>query len=357
MGLPNINISFSTAAATAIERSQKGIVAIILKDANGTGAHALTKAVQIKTEMSTLGIDNQKYVERAFLGYVNPPRKVIVYILPSTAEDLSEALEYFESTRFDYLVGPADCSLEEAAAIASWIKSKREDGLTPKAVLPNVNADTEGIINFTTSGIIVDGTAYTTAQYCSRIAGLLAGTPMTISSTYAPLSEVTAVDRLSKEDIDAAIDAGKFVIFHDGEKVKVGRGVNSLLTTTESKGAAFKKIKIVEAVDMIRTDIKKTAEDSYIGKYVNNYDNKCLLISAIKGYLNGLENAGILEAGTSITGIDMAAQEQYLQSIGTDTEKMSEQEIRIAATADQVFLRAKITILDAIEDIDLNITI
>jgi hypothetical protein len=33
MGLPNINIEFKTAAATAIERSQKGVVGIILLDA------------------------------------------------------------------------------------------------------------------------------------------------------------------------------------------------------------------------------------------------------------------------------------------------------------------------------------
>ncbi len=357
MGLPNINISFSTAAATAIERSQKGIVAIILKDANGSGAYTLTKAIQIKTLLGTLGTNNQKYVERAFWGYVNPPKKVIVYVLADTETDLSKALQYFENAQFDYLVGPTDCDSTETAEISSWIKSQRAEGFMSKAVLPNVAADTEGVINFTTSGIVVDGTTYTTAQYCSRIAGLIAGTPMTISCTYAPLSEVSTVDRLSKEEIDTAIDAGKFLVFYDGEKIKVGRGVNSLQTTTESKGVAFKKIKIVEAVDMIRNDIKKTAEDSYIGKYSNSFDNKCLLITAIKGYFTGLENNGILEKGTSIVDIDVDAQEQYLQSIGTDTSKMSEQEIRMAATADQVFLKAKITILDAIEDIDLNITI
>lgn len=33
MGLPNINISFKTAAAAAIARSQKGVVGLILRDA------------------------------------------------------------------------------------------------------------------------------------------------------------------------------------------------------------------------------------------------------------------------------------------------------------------------------------
>ena len=46
-----------------------------------------------------------------------------------------------------------------------------------------------------------------------------------------------------------------------------------------------------------------------------------------------------------------------LQSTGVDTSKLSEQEIKEANTGDKVFLQASIQILDAIEDINLNITI
>lgn len=354
MGLPNINIAFSTQAASAIARSQKGVVALILRDTNDNGEHILTSATQIP---KTLSKENQDYISRAFLGYVNPPRKVIVYVLSLDEEDLSKGLTYLETQTFDYLTGPQDITTEECTAVMSWIKTQRAVGFTPKAVLPDTAADSEAIINFTTSGIKVGNTEYTAAQYCSRIAGLIAGTPMTISCTYAPLPEVSDVERLTKEAMDTAIDSGKFIIFYDGEKVKVGRGVNSLKTTTGTKGDAFKKIKIVEAVDMIQSDIKKTAQDNYIGKYANSYDNKCLLISAIKGYFIGLENDGILENGTSMVSIDIDAQDIYLQSKGIDTSGMSEQEIKNAATDDKVFLGAAISILDAIEDIKLDITI
>lgn len=354
MGLPNINITFKTQAATAITRSQKGIVALILKDANANGAHGLTNVTQIP---ATLGTANQDYIKRAFWGYLNPPKKVIVYVLPAATEDLSEALNYFATQVFDYLAGPPDIGAEDCADIVTWIKARRADGFTPKAVLPDTAADDEATINFTTSGIKAGSTEYTAGQYCSRIAGLIAGTPMTISCTYAPLTEVADVARLTKEEMDSAIDAGEFIIFHDGEKVKVGRGVNSLQTTTADKGEAFKKIKIVEAVDMIKSDIKMTAQDSYIGKYANSYDNKSLLISAIRGYFAGLETEGILEAGSSSVSIDLAAQENYLQSVGVDTEGMTEQEIKTANTGDKVFLAASIRILDAIEDIDIEIII
>ncbi len=354
MKLPNINITFSTKAASAIARSEKGIVGLIVRDTAVNGGHILTSTTQIP---STLGVNNKAYIERAFTGYVNPPKKVIVFVLPADAANLTDALAYFATQTFDYIAGPPDIITAECTAVVNWIKSQRLLGLTPKAVLPNTAADNESIINFTTSGINDGTNKYTAAEYCSRIAGLIAGTPMTIACTNAALPEVIDVDRLTKDEMDDAIDSGKFIIFYDGEKVKVGRGINSLQTTTSDKGEAFKKIKIVEAVDMINKDIKSTAEDNYIGKYANSYDNKCLLISAIQGYYTGLENDGILEMDTSSIGIDIETQTAYLQSIGKDTSSMSEQEIKMAMTADKVFLKSSISILDAIEDINLNITI
>ena len=354
MGLPSIDITFKTLGMTAIQRSQKGIVAVILEDAAGAGAHIMTNVTDIP---SALGAENRAYLERAFTGYVNPPRKVIAYVVDGTEKTLDDALAYFATQQFDYLVGAPDTESADAQKIASWVKSERANKHTVKAVLPGTAADSEAVVNFTTGGIRLGEASVTTAAFCSRIAGLIAGTPMTISCTYAPLAEVSDVTRLTKEQLDTAIDSGEFVLFHDGEKVKVGRGVNSLKTTSQEKGEAFKKIKIVEAMDMIQNDIRMTAEDGYIGKYANSYDNKCLLIMAVKGYLEELDRSGILETGTSGVELDLAAQENYLKSKGIDTSDMSEQQIKEANTDAKVFLRARVSILDAIEDIVLPITI
>lgn len=353
MGLPNINITFATKAATAITRSQKGVVAIILRDENANGAHVLTSSLQIPSGLSK---ENKDYVDRAFLGYITPPKKVLLYVV-GLEDELNAALTYFETQKFDYLVGPHDITPTECQTIATWIKTQNINGNMFKAVLPKIASDSELIINFTTDNNKIGEKTFTAEEYCSRIAGLIAGTPMTISCTYAPLAELTDTERLNKSDLDAAIDAGKFILFHDGEKVKAGRGVNSLVTTTDSKGDAYKKIKIVEAIHMIYSDIKKTMQDSYIGKYANSYDNKCLLITAIKGYFLGLEQVGILAAGTSTIGIDLEAHDIYLTSKGIDTEEMSEDDLKNANTGDKVFLTANLTILDAIEDIELGITI
>lgn len=351
---PSVSVVFTELGITAINRGDKGVVAVILRDTASVDPVALTQASQIP---STLGADNQAYLQRAFLGYVNPPKKVIAYTTDAEDTNLTRALAYMATQDFDYLVGPADCSSSEAAAIATWVDSQRtNNGAKYKAVLPNQASDKYPIINFTASGM-TDGTEeYTTAEYCSRIAGLLAGTPMKISATYAPLPELTDVDRLTKEELDAAVNAGELALKWDGRQVKVARAVTSFVTTSQGMLDSFKKIKIVEIMDLIRTDITATAEDSYIGKYANTYDNKLLLVTAIRGYFMGLEQDQLVRPGYTVD-IDVSAQEQYLVARGVDTSEMTEQEIREADTGSHVFLLIRCKILDAIEDIDIQVEI
>lgn len=351
MGLPNINITFRTQASDVIERSQKGTVGIILNDTTATGGYELTDATQIPAALSA---DNKGYIERAFLGYVDKPQKVVAYVLGADAENLSDALDYMACYRVDYLVGPPDIDSSGSDEIVAWVKGQRENHNMVKAVLPDKAADHEAIINFTTDTITVGEEEYTAGEYCSRIAGLIAGTPLNISCTYAVLPEVTNVTRLTKTEMDTAIDNGEFILFHDGQKVKVGRGVNSLKTTTDDKGDIYKKIKVIDTIDIIYRDIRTVAQDNYIGKYANNYDNKCLLIMAIKGYFEQLEQDSILQSGESTVEIDMEAQKAYLKAHDVDVDAMNEQQIKTASTGSEVLLSATIKILDAIEDITLD---
>ena len=51
---------------------------------------------------------------------------------------------------------------------------------------------------------------------------------MTESATYQVLADVTSITESLTADED--INSGKFILVNDGEKIKVGRGVNSLAT-------------------------------------------------------------------------------------------------------------------------------
>lgn len=372
--MPTLTILFQQRAQTAIARSQKGVAALILRDALTAGqAWSLTSTGQIPEK---LGKENQNAVRRVFKGGVNPPRKVLVYCLG--AEDTLEAetdvqaegseeaaaepkpgsgaaaLKWLSTQKFDYLAGPADLSEAEAAVIKEWIIKKREDDhVIFKAVLPGCAANNEGVVNFTASGIQVEGDVFDAASYCGRVAGLIAGTPMKQSVTYAALPEVEDINRLSALEEDEAVGRGELILTHDGEKVKFGRGVNSLTTTT-GRSEVWRKIKIVELLDLLQWDLRLAIQDNYIGKFQNSYDNKLLLITAVKLYLQALAKDQLIEADFSCD-IDVEEQDAYLQSVGVATAEMTERQIREANTGTYVFLAIDIKPIDAIEDVKIKI--
>lgn len=356
MGMPSINITFTELAASAIKRGERGIIAMILKESTvpATNPIVVTSAADIPVSLSDF---NKKQLELALMGYVNTPLRVVAYVIDSDDDtlDYAGALNYFKTIKFDYLVCPTATTDSVASTIASYVKTERANNKLIKAVLANQASDDEGIINYTTSAVYVGDTVYTAEQYCSRIAGIIAGTPLDISATYAPLNELTDCTRLTKAQMDTAVDAGNFIVWFDGEKVKTARAVNSLTTLTSSKNKQFQKIKIVDIMDMIANDIRMTAEDNYLGKYANSYANKGLLISAIGNYFDGLKREDLIQSYK--IGIDVDANRAYLKGKGVDVDSMSDAEIMKANTGSYVYLKATLSILDAIEDIVLPITI
>lgn len=385
MGAPSIEISFVEKATSAITRGERGIVMLWVKDALPALACNPVTVVSESDIPEGLSDTTVEQVKLAMIGYINAPKKVLVYCM-GIAEDAEtetvetgyrKAMTAAETIRFDYLAVPTVETDGKGEDIASWVKTMRETKKKKiKAVLPNVAADNEGIVNFTTEKSIrtetvtgKDGkktivdTIYTAEQYCARIAGLIAGTPMTISCTYAPLQELSDCTRLT--DNDTPVDKGEFIIFYDGEKVKAVRGVNSFVTTIDGKGESFKKIKIVEAMDMINDDIVKAAQDSYLGKYANTYSNKCLLITAISSYFAQLKRDDIISSYS--VGLDAEAVRIYLKGKGLqatlddgaikEVDECSDKEIITADTGANVFLTGNVKILDAMEDIKMPIYI
>lgn len=363
MGAPNITIAFYEQAVASIKRGDKGTIAMILVDSS---VEELTVSTILDSTDIPSGLTdaNTKAIKLALVGYQNAPKKIIAVIV-AAATGYADALKELENYDWDYLVAPTCSTDSKAAEIATWIKSQRDNNYKIyKAVLPNQVADHEGVVNVISGYTDSDGTELTAEQACARIAGIIAGTPMTISCTYAPIPEAQGCPAMTRPEIDTAVDAGKLVLMWDGEKVKIVRGVNSFTTTTEDKGDSFKKVKLVETMDLIRHDIRKTTEDSYIGKYANTYANKMLLTTAINGYFDTLVRAGILASGSC--DIYTAAQRAYLKSHGGSfvmdgetitVEDATELQIRQANTGSHVFLICTISMRDALEDIDIDIYI
>lgn len=352
MGLPQINIEFIGKAVTAIKRSQLGIVALVLKDDVQTADTVTYKSIEeVPTDGWSPG--SLDYINLAFMG---TPSKIIIERLSTTATDYNAALTRLNNKRFNYLAIPG-IEAKDTTTIETWIKTKRDiNKKTFKAVLPNSEADHEGIINFTTTGIKVGEKEYTTAEYTARIAGILAGLPFTRSSTYYELNEIDAITEI--EDPDTAVDNGELILINDGENIKIGRGVNSLTTTTGKKTEDFKSIRVMEVQDLIKDDIRTTFDKYYIGKHNNIYDNQVLFIRSINAYYDGLEGEEILDPNfDNKAEINVQKQRLAWEGIGQDTTDWDDQKVKEMSFKKNVFLASNIKIVDAIEDLDMDIAI
>lgn len=345
MGLPEIFIAFETAAVSAIARSARGVLAVVVAD--GTEGCESCAAYRTLAEVPNerFSAENYRLLRLAFLA---GPSKVLVLRARDTDTETFSALEQLH---YDWLAAPA----LDAGKVVSFIRAQRDRGAGAKAVVAGASApDCEGIVNLRAGGLVLEDGPIRDRDYAVRVAGILASLPLTRSATYLPLAEVTACD--AAEDPDKAVDGGEMIIVSGQDGYRLGRAVNSFTSITPDKAAPFQKIKIVEGIDLIRADITRAFETGYIGRVLNDYDNKLLLVTAINAYLRGLEGDVLDKTADNRCSVSLSGQRSYLQARGIDTGSMKDSEILRANTGSEVFLEAQLTFCDAMEDLSLRIS-
>ena len=190
-------------------------------------------------------------------------------------------------------------------------------------------------------------------DYAVRVAALLAALPLTRSATYVNLPEVVGCDALAEPDAD--VDAGKLIIVPGREGYRLGRAVNSLTTLTPDKAAPFQKIKIVEGMDLYMDDIRDTFEKYYVGKVINDYDNKQMFVAAISSYHKELLGDVLDRSYDNTVSVDVDAQRNYLEGRGTDTSEMDDTAVAEANTGSKVFVTSNVKFVDAMEDLKMTV--
>ena len=368
-GMPQIIINFRTKGTTAIKRSARGIVAMILHNEHKDEIHNYT--IRDVSDIPDTGLtdENVDLIKKCLLG---TPLRILVYTLPNTnvdsaTKDQADVLKMLANIKWNWLCAPT-ATTQEQNDLASWIKAQRSNKhKTFKAVLSDQAADHEGIVNFCTNNIKVRTdtdslgnpvyTTYTAVQYTARIAGILAGLALDRSATYFKLTEVESVEVY--EDIDTLIDKGELLLIdeQDGDGVKIARACNSLTTFTTDKGEEFRKIKIIEGIDMVTDDIRDTFKKYYVGKVINDYNHKMLFISAILVYFSEIKG-NVLDADAPNTvDINTTWQSNYAKLHGDDPTTMSVMEIRQYNTGDTLALVGDIRLVDAMENLKIDFTL
>lgn len=356
IGLPTIEIVFKKLAASIIARSQRGIVALIVKDDTQGDTSATVAEYKSVTSISS-GLytpENTQYIKDVLIGGA---AKVIVACVPTASESvIADAIVVIGSRKFNW-IGLADGNEGEQLELAAYAKEQEAAGKSIKAIVHKVTSpDSMHVVNFTNEAVTYsDGRTITGEKFVARLLGTLAGLPLTRSSTYIAFDDLSSV--VEPADVNAAINNGEFVLFNDEETVRIGRGINSLKTFTATISEDFRKILIVETLDQIKEDIAKAFKDSYIGRYKNTYDNQILLISAINGYFATLAADGVLDSSfTNIADVDVDTQRNVWLAAGkTQAEDWDDQTVKNNPFGSHVFLAGYIKCPDAMEDFKFGV--
>lgn len=364
VGIPNIDIVFKQKAVTAVQRSQRGVLAIIIKDttnnADGVKHYVFKRGTDVtKSDFTT---DNYNDIMRSFDVAVN---KVHVFACAGSVEP-KDAVKELEKVHFNWVVTNVK---DYQQGLANYVKQFNADSKGHKVCCVVANATTTDsmyVVNLKgTGGNLNDdnNTAVTAESYTIRIASTLCNLPMNRSLTYYVFQDLASWDDTyitddDNECIDDWIDKGYLCLINDDEQVKCARAVNSLTTFTSTETEDMSYIIIVESMNMILEDIYTTFKDYYVGKYKNSYDNQCLFFSSVNSYFRTLEDEEILEPTyDNQCGVDIEAQRNAWTAIGkSEAEDWSDSKVKNMPFRTWVYAQGDVKILNCIEDIKFTIT-
>lgn len=356
--MPNIDIMFKQLATSAIERSERGIAILILKNDITVGApkyKEYTQITDLETDKALYTTENYNYI-KDILGFVI--NKVIVINEDAVADSLAKVENYTSTGWITVGGGIAD----DWTTLNTWVisevtnKNKTYKSISYKAPAP----DSMHVVNFANDKVtFADSRGEVTGEhYLPSLIGILASCNIKRGCTYFKCSNLKKVAEVADRNI--ALQAGNFILFNDGDYVRIAQGINSLTTTNETTQTEdMKFIETVECMDLIEDDIRSTFKIDFLSNYKNKLDNQMLLISSINGYFKNLANTDILdEEYTNKVEIDVETQRDAWVATGkAEASTWTDAKVKQMAFKRSVFLNANIKILGSMTDLKFTINL
>ena len=345
---PSISIAFKTLATTAIQRSERGTVCLILQD---------TKATQKWYTFKTIAdVETEKW-DKESIKYINLAMhygafKILIRVIQS-GEDTSKVLKDLEMRKFNWLAYPKASETEDQTVV-NWVKQQFGNtgviGKTVKYVSSFADkTDHVAIVELANGGTYKSIYGDFTAQeYTVAIAGLIAGMPLNRSADNYTMSDLKSV-----EDYEPKL--GKFSLYNDEEVVKVNYGVNSKTTFDSTWKKDTRKIKVVEGMCFIVDDIRDTFKNYWLGNYINDYDNKMNFCSNItKVYFKEMSPNILNGDYDNKVEIDIEAHKKVIITDGLEVNSMTDLEILQYSTGEDVYLTGDVRFVDTMASLSLT---
>lgn len=210
-----------------------------------------------------------------------------------TAADHQAFLDKLESCSF-HALGAVTTTAEINALYAAYCRRLREErGKKFQAVLYRCPADYEGVVNVK-NRVKDAGESAASAVYWAT--GAIAACPVNKSNTNRLYDgEFTLDGDYSQYQLEEALLAGEFALHKVGDDMRVLGDVNSLVTFTKEKGAAFQENKTIRVIDQIAIDIANLFTGEFMGEVPNDEAGRIALWTAITKHHKALETIRAIE--------------------------------------------------------------
>lgn len=219
-----------------------------------------------------------------------------------------DAMKAFESYGIDgfTLDGVTDIALQNC--VKEWVIRNKDEGVNIIAFLGGPKEETleqanskskefnhEDVVNVFCHGYY-EGVKYNQAEVAVYVAAL--GTGQRLGESLC--NEVTIFDevepRLSKVEIETALNSGTLVLTKDDSDVIIVDDVNTLKNYPDNKSDVFGSIRAVKFLNAVDGDTSLKRKE-FVGKVTNDPENntgRTLILCALKKYFETLSNVGII---------------------------------------------------------------
>lgn len=177
-------------------------------------------------------------------------------------------LDKIESYSFNVMGVVSEEDNIKALYIAFAKRLRDEVGAKFQVVLYNKAADYEGVINVKNKTTDAGWGESSLVYWVTGIAAGCAINKSNLNKVYD--GEFTVYVDYTQAQLVKAIQSGEFTLHKAGSEVRVLEDVNSLVTTTDTKGDIFKDNQTIRVIDQIANDIAVLFNTKYLGTVPNN---------------------------------------------------------------------------------------
>ncbi len=247
---------------------------------------------------------------------------------------------------------------EMQSDLASWIKAQENMGRTYKGIGTSPNRDCKHYVYFNQNGKDTNDTDISAVDYIPSLLGILASCNISKGCTNFLCSDLSYIDEV--EDIDTAVANGQLVLTNDLGGVRIVTGCNSLVSLNGNTATEdMQYIETVEAMDLIRDDIRTVFKTTYQGKFRNKYKYQMLFIGAVNQYYSQLANEDILDDEFD-NKAEIDVDEQRSAWVGTgksEAQDWDDDKVRRMAFKRSVFVKSNIKVLGSMENLKFTVTL